>query len=271
MQTSNPKKKSAVAPASNGQSTAATSAPQTTRQVLSNANTQADHVKGLTSITKGTKRLQIDNEEFDFANDVKIADAVSEDVQEVIKQDGTVVKREQFATEKLDQSIKTNLNSIEKGDRSVSRDVLLQWDMRLIQAFMDGFEPMPDGSKRSVSLEANGKLVVIRNFPLPDGYEPDYVDVMLDVTNYPAKPPIGMHLLERHNKWILLRINQNFGGHIYKDGYYGARSFSGFIWICIHYTGHRWSLNANDLCKGDNLSKLMEMFFSQICVQGEQR
>ena len=264
MKTSKSRKMLAVAPASNGQSTAATSAPQTTRQTLSNAKMETDRVRGLTSITKGAKRLEVDNEEFEFADDVKIADAVSGDVQEVIKQDGTVIKREQFATEELDQSIKTNLNSIKKGDRSVSRETLLQKDMRLIQIFMDGFEPMSDGSKRSVSLEANGKLVVIRSYPLPDGYEPDYVDVMLDVTNYPAKPPIGMHLLERHNKRILLRINQIFGGHIFEDGYHGARSFSGFMWICIHYAGHRWSLNANDLCKGDNLSKFMEMFFNKI-------
>ena len=78
-------------------------------------------------------------------------------------------------------------------------DLFLASDLAGIQAFLDEFSPPTNGEDREVELNSTGELVIVRNMPLPDGFVPDYIDLLLMVPDYPSRPPIGIYLLERNN------------------------------------------------------------------------
>jgi hypothetical protein len=59
--------------------------------------------------------------------------------------------------------------------------VALQWEVRAIQAFLSEFEPPRNGGRRTVRLSHSGEIILVRNFPLPDGYWPDQIDLLLKV------------------------------------------------------------------------------------------
>jgi hypothetical protein len=142
-----------------------------------------------------------------------------------------------------------------------SRSQLLRQELVLIQAFLDEFEPPENDVLRRVTLEGGETGVVVRNYPLPDGYAPDQVDLLIDVSNYPSKPPIGLYILINNNEKIIQRIKRIFGDHVFGNhAYYGARDIEGFAWICLHYKDHKWSFNARQVNRGDNLQKFLEMF-----------
>lgn len=79
---------------------------------------------------------------------------------------------------------------------------LLQADVRLVQGLLDEFESPANGEDRLASLTGSAQLLAITNLPLPDGYRPDYVDILIDVSRYPCsagsdRTPHGRHYFSR--------------------------------------------------------------------------
>ena len=134
---------------------------------------------------------------------------------------------------------------------------LLQADMKNVQFFLDQFEP---AKRRSVHILEGGELVIIKNYPLPDKYHPDEIDLVLVTSNYPQSPPQGMHVMQSaENRALLSQLNAKFG-HTYNNAAVSeAEDIAGYSWLCLHYSGYKWQF---DLDYGDNIYKLLVTFFA---------
>jgi len=149
---------------------------------------------------------------------------------------------------------------------SISRKLsLLEADIQKVQFFLDQFTPCANG-KRTIRIEANGEFIIVRNFPLPDKYHPDSIDLVLITTGYPQAPPQGMHVLKNSKNEHLLDQLQNKFGHTYSDAMVSeAEDIDGYSWICVHYQDFKWHF---DLDFGDNIYKLLSIFSA--LLEGEK-
>ena len=143
------------------------------------------------------------------------------------------------------------------------RSALLQWEVDNLQrSFLDSFEAPKNGGKREAILSSTEEFIVVRNLPLPDVCEPDYVDVLIVVDNYPGVPPIGLYLLNTSvNEDVVRDLAASFNVF---DGraFHEAQSLEGYTWVCYHYARNQWRFSANAPHKGDNISKFLSSFFA---------
>ena len=138
---------------------------------------------------------------------------------------------------------------------------LLEQDVEGIAVFLHECGLADNGEERSVEIDANGDLVVIRNFPLADGYDPDFVDLLLLTHRYPDAPPEGLYLLERNNAEVIAQLSRKF--NVMQSAAYSAPTVPGYRWICFHHSGHGWKFNRRNVRAGDNLRKFLVGFYAQ--------
>lgn len=136
---------------------------------------------------------------------------------------------------------------------------LLERDMEGVAAFLNEFAPPSNGELRTVEANPTGDLVWIRNFPLPDRYDPDHVDVVVLMHRYPDAPPIGLYLLENNNAETIKQLRQKF--NVFQTGLHSAPTVAGYRWICFVYAGNAWRYNRRHVGSGDNLRKFLINFF----------
>ena len=143
---------------------------------------------------------------------------------------------------------------------------LLQADTKKVQFFLDQFSASRNG-KRSVQIVEDGELVILKNFPLPNKYLPhDEIDLVLVTSNYPQKPPQGMHVLQsRENGKLLSQLQEKFGHTYDRAAVSEAEEIEGYSWLCVHYKNFKWEF---DLDWGDNLYKLLTVFSN--LLEGEK-
>ena len=147
----------------------------------------------------------------------------------------------------------------------MNRSELLQQDIAGIQAFLDEFGPCANREPRVAAVSRTGELLTVRNFPLPYGFEPDHVDILLVIPDYPGHPPIGLYMLNRNNAALMRRI-ENILNLFRNMAMHSAPAIQGYTWICYHYAGQSWRFNARHPAAGDNLRKVLLSFYS-ICEQ----
>lgn len=152
---------------------------------------------------------------------------------------------------------------IHRQHRSARLTRLLTWEEASLQRFLDSFEVAANTGKRTAELGRTREFIVIRNLPLPDGYAPDFVDALLIVDNYPAIPPIGLYVLNTpENKSVVSSLSKTFNVFANK-AFHDAPRLEGYTWICYHYSNNRWSFNANEPHKGDNITKFVSNFYAE--------
>lgn len=141
---------------------------------------------------------------------------------------------------------------------------LLEADVTGIQAFLDEFDPPANGETRFAEINDSGELVIVTNFPLPDdgGFRPDYIDLLLLVDRYPARPPIGIYVLERNNQPLIAQLRRLFS--VMGQAVHDAETVAGYQWICVHYEGNNWRYHPRDLAHGDNLRKFLIHFYNRL-------
>lgn len=138
---------------------------------------------------------------------------------------------------------------------------LLQGEIARIQSWLDRFDPPFRGGQRIATLGRTDEYVVVKNFPLPDWCRPDYMDLLLLVDQFPARPPIGLYLLNQGNEALVAQISKRH--HAFKDqAYHEAPSVVGWTWICLHYPANTWRYDSSDPARSDNLSKFLQMFYA---------
>lgn len=146
---------------------------------------------------------------------------------------------------------------------------LLKKDAMGIQAFLGEFDVPRNGEPRYAIVNDTAEFVAIRNFPLPDGFSPDYVDILINVLDYPATPPVGLYILERSNAGLISQIRNIF--NVMNHAAYSAPSIPGYSWICWHFEGHRWRYNTANVTAGDNLRKFLIGFFNRLDLDAKGR
>ncbi len=143
---------------------------------------------------------------------------------------------------------------------------LLEQDLVGISTFLDHFEPSANGEERVVQSNPTGDLVYVQNFPLPDGFDPDFVDVLMLTHRYPDAPPIGLYLLEQNNSDVIGQLSNKF--NLLRRGFHDAPTVPGYRWICFVYADNHWSFDRRHVASGDNLRKFLINFYHQ-CAQGK--
>lgn len=103
----------------------------------------------------------------------------------------------------------------------------------------------------------------MRNFPLPDGYRPDYIDVLLITDDYPARPPIGLYVLNKRNEALIRQIRDRFNA-FHNEAFHDAPAIPGYTWICYHYSGNSWRYRTDNPTRGDNVRKFIASFFAEL-------
>jgi hypothetical protein len=153
------------------------------------------------------------------------------------------------------------------GPRLSSRTLsLLDWECANITAYLGAFGADHGLGRRAV-LDDSGEFIRVLGMPLPPGYDPSSCDLVLIVNDFPARPPIGLYLLNSDRSQVQ-RIVQLFGrGHVMRNqGQYGAPSIPGYTWVCFHYDLNRWHYCASAPASGDNLQKFLASFYAQLAA-----
>jgi hypothetical protein len=144
---------------------------------------------------------------------------------------------------------------------SFRKNAILEWEVRNVQAFLDEFGRTSGGSPRVARLGRTGEILIVNNFPLPDRYRPDEIDLFVGVSDYPAQPPIGIYVLNRRNEALVAQIQKRTNA--FRDkAFHEADAVPGYTWICYAYADNRWRFNASNPSRGDNVRKFLANFFA---------
>ena len=138
-----------------------------------------------------------------------------------------------------------------------TRNELLNWERNNIQTWLNAFDC---AKPARVRIEPSGETISVQNFPLPDLYRPDHIDIALIVAGFPSDPPKGLYLLRRpDNAAIINRLTKHFNV-FHEMGFHGAPSITGFEWLCIGHL-HGWHYKVSTPNKGDNIQKMLAEFW----------
>lgn len=139
---------------------------------------------------------------------------------------------------------------------------LLAGEIDRLQAWLDGFEATTSGRARRARLGDSGQYVIVERMPLPDGYRPDEIDLLLIVDNFPSLPPFGLYVLNRGTEGVVSQLRSRY--NVFPNrAFHEAHSIPGYSWICYHYADNRWAYNGNAPDRGDNLSKFLSSFYAE--------
>lgn len=216
------------------------------------------------------RHVTIDGNSHIIEPEASIADALRmagfESMPPSITSGGELITVTDYSRPVPSHDMTTNQTDMVKGGGTL-RERLLDSEFDLITRFLSEFP----GRKRSVEMDDNHLL--IRNFPLPDSYTLDHVDLLFLISAYYAAPPAGIHI--PHNSPNREQIAKHLGGHLMST----TPSFVldhtpernreqvkkladlGWDWVCFHFKGWEWRLNPQNLLAGDCLYKLIENVF----------
>ena len=139
----------------------------------------------------------------------------------------------------------------------------LCWEVENLQNFLDEFDRPLNGELRSAQLGSTFEYISVRNFPLPDQYSPDYIDLIVLTDMFPAVPPIGIYILSKRDKILVNQIEERF--NVFEDkAFHEAPAIPGFTWICTHYEKNAWKYCVDDPRKGDNVRKFLVNFYTDL-------
>jgi hypothetical protein len=141
---------------------------------------------------------------------------------------------------------------------------LLQWECANLNAYLAAFAACGPTSRGAV-LDDSTEFIRVLGMPLPTGYYPTACDLVVIVNDFPARPPIGLYLLNSDRAQVK-KIEALFGrAHMRRDeGQIGAPSIPGYTWICYHYQFNRWRYRAEAPAQGDNLRKFLQGFYAEL-------
>jgi hypothetical protein len=140
---------------------------------------------------------------------------------------------------------------------------LLRNELTLVQRWLNGFEPMSNGRARQAWLGVGGAYMIIEGMPLPEGYQPDHIDLMIDLSQFPTIPPIGLYVLNQQNGALIEQLKKHFRAFT-NAAFHDAESVEGYTWICYHYANNQWKHNAAQPNKGDNIAKFFNNFYTEL-------
>lgn len=144
---------------------------------------------------------------------------------------------------------------------SQQRLALLKWEVRAIEAYLGEFDPPTSGGRRRARLTRSGEIILVANFPLPDGYEPDQIDLLVGVSRYPAWPPIGLYVMNQGNAALIAQLRDLFSAYQDSAGH-SADPVPGYTWLCYSYAQNTWRYCTPYPTRGDNVRKFLATFYA---------
>ena len=144
----------------------------------------------------------------------------------------------------------------------MNRIELLRWDVfENCEKWLRCADGLPKPPQ--IGLGKSYETVWVQNFPLPNHYRPDYIDLALIVKAYPLDPPKGIYLLSSAtSRDLITSFKKRF--NVFRDrAFHNAPSVDGYEWICFGYLSG-WRYNARAPHKGDNLGKLMRNLWHEL-------
>ncbi|MDQ3958993.1 MAG: hypothetical protein M3255_01565 [Pseudomonadota bacterium] len=142
---------------------------------------------------------------------------------------------------------------------------LLKWEVRAIEAYLGEFDQPTSGGRRRARLSPSGEIILIANFPIPDGYEPDQINLLVGVSKYPEWPPIGLYIMNQGNDALIAQLRKRFSA--FQDGAgHSADPVPGYTWLCYSYTNNKWRYCTPYPSRGDNVRKFLATFFA-LCAK----
>lgn len=162
--------------------------------------------------------------------------------------------------------MKPSMNTLTNHSLSLShlsqqKLALLKWEVRAIEAYLGEFDPPISGGRRRVRLSRSGEIILIANFPLPDVYEPDQIDLLVGVSRYPAWPPIGLYVMNQGNAALIAQLRDLFTAYQDSAGH-SADPVPGYTWLCYSYAGNQWRYCTPYPARGDNVRKFLATFYA---------
>lgn len=203
------------------------------------------------------KPVLIDGEFVEVAGRTTLDQLVPSTVRSITTRDGVLVPRARFAQTPVPDGFDTNLSEINKGAPRLHE--LLDWEQRNVQVWLDSFEP-PRAGRRRARLHSSGQLLFVDALPLPDRYRPDEIDIVLAIDNFPSIPPIGLYALNRE-RHMVTQLSDHFRAFA-NQAFHKAPAIPGYTWICFHYADNRWSYDAANPAKHDNIGKFLNAFYA---------
>lgn len=145
-------------------------------------------------------------------------------------------------------------------NKAGARAGLLLQETALLNWWLSGFEPCPAGP-RSAFLNDTHDFVGVANFPLPDGYRPDFLHLAIYVSRYPAVPPIGLYLANKDGNQQLIQQIRKRINVFNTQAFHGAENpLPGYEWVCL--LSENWHVDYDDVRKGQNLQKYLSYFYA---------
>ncbi len=145
------------------------------------------------------------------------------------------------------------------------KHALLKWEVRAIEAYLGEFDPPASGGRRRARLSPSGEIILIANFPLPDGYEPDQIHLQVGVSQYPQWPPIGLYIMNQGNAALIAQLRERFSAFQDWAGH-SADPVPGYTWLCYSYARNKWRYNTPYPSRGDNVRKFLATFYA-LCAK----
>jgi hypothetical protein len=139
----------------------------------------------------------------------------------------------------------------------MTKKKLLEAEVDSINAWLSCVE----GSRRPFArIGSSGETLVVENFPLPDQYQPDRMNMAMIVNLFPTDPPKGLYILtEKGNQKLVSTLQEKF--NVFQDhAFHGAPNIEGYEWICVGYL-EGWRYNTRKPERGDNIKKMLEEFW----------
>jgi hypothetical protein len=217
------------------------------------------------------RRIRIDGNVTDIDFGTSISDALKgaglDDRANVIA-GGEIIRPSDFNRPPPAYDMLTEQTALEKG--ATLRDRLLDQELVLIVTrFLYKF----DDRERSVEMDDNS--LIIRSFPLPKDYSPNYIDLLLVIRGYPEIPPAGVHI--PGNCPNRQQIRDRLEGHVQANStivinhtpesyrkYVEDLAKQGWDWVCFHFKDWSWQISPNNLLAGDCLYKYVEATFAAL-------
>lgn len=142
-------------------------------------------------------------------------------------------------------------------------NMMREREVASIQEWLDGFFPPDSGHPRRAWLGRTGEYIIVQSMPLPDIYQPDEIDALLLIDNFPSLPPIGLYVLNAGNERLVAQLSRKMNA-FQNRAFHEAPSIDGYTWVCYAYANNRWRYNAAAPSKGDNVRKFLASFFAEV-------
>ncbi len=207
--------------------------------------------------------ITIDAEVKEVDPQTVLSHLVPADARSVVSYSGKIIPASEFGRYRaadVPDGFDTQTATINKA-AAVWRDTGLKArETALVNHWLSGFEPCAAGP-RNAFLSSSHEFLAVRNFPLPDNYRPDHINLCIAIDRYPTVPPLGIYLADtRLTPKIVERMRAQinvFKGSAFHDA---EPPRPGFQWVCL--IASDWRVNWADIRKGSNLQKYLAHFYA---------